>query len=86
MLVTATTRSTDAMRHSALGLTEKNSIEQLSSGIPLKADVAQYSRHFAFVRTGEIATFVSFLAKRKLAPSFVAQRVGHINCQVGRPP
>jgi hypothetical protein len=50
------------------------------------ADSTRTSCEVRKVRTGEIATFVSFLAKRKQAPRFVAQRVRHINCEVGQPP
>ena len=34
---------------------QRTQFEQLSSGLPLKADVAQHSRHFAFVPIGDIA-------------------------------
>jgi hypothetical protein len=34
---------------SALGQNEKNSIEQMSSGSPLKADIVRYSRHVSNV-------------------------------------
>src|ERR1700686_937684 len=37
----------------------KTQCEQMSSGLPLKADIAQYSRHFAFVPNSEKSFFAS---------------------------
>jgi hypothetical protein len=60
---------------SGWGQTEKNSVEQMSSGLPLKAALAQLGRNFVFVPTKEVG------GSNDTCPTATDLCMGRVSCE-----